>query len=134
MKGIVILSAGIVTLFCALSCEGGGRSTPPTPQGKKGVAVTVKKESAPPAVSDSAVVNVYIENSGSMDGYVKGVTEFEQAVYSYLRDIELSDLCSTMNLNYINSKVLRQPGDLQGFIEKLEPSSFRQRGGGTKHH
>ena len=33
-------------------------------------------------------VNVYIENSGSMDGYVKGVTEFEQAVYNYLTDIK----------------------------------------------
>ena len=47
-------------------------------------------------------INVFIENSGSMDGYVKGVTEFEQAVYGYLSDISISNITDTLNLYYIN--------------------------------
>ena len=74
-------------------------------------------------------INVYIENSGSMDGYVKGVTEFEQAVYNYLSDIKISEIIDTLNLYYINSEVISQGSDIADFIEKLEPSSFRAKGG-----
>ena len=74
-------------------------------------------------------VNVYIENSASMDGYVKGVTEFEQSIYSYISDIKLADFCASLNLNYINSNILRQPDDVSDFIEKLEPSTFKIKGG-----
>lgn len=75
------------------------------------------------------IVNVYIENSGSMDGYVKGVTEFEQAVYNYLSDIKISGITDSLNLFYINSRIIPQGSDLSDFIEKLEPSTFQARGG-----
>lgn len=81
------------------------------------------------SIGVNPTVNVYIENSGSMDGYVKGVTEFEQAVYSYLSDIEISDFADSLNLFYINSKIIAQGSDISDFIEKLEPSNFRVRGG-----
>jgi hypothetical protein len=79
-------------------------------------------------------VNFYIENSGSMDGYVKGVTEFEQAIYSYLSDIKISGITDSLNLLYINSKPISvaENADLDvisDFIEKLEPASFKQKGG-----
>lgn len=75
------------------------------------------------------IVNVYIENSGSMDGYVKGVTEFEQAVYNFLTDIKISDFTNSLNLCYINSNIIPQGSDISDFIEKLEPNSFKQKGG-----
>lgn len=75
------------------------------------------------------IMNVYVENSSSMDGYVKGVTEFEQIVYNYLSDMKISNLSDTLNLNYINSKIIPQGSDISDFIEKLEPTTFRQRGG-----
>lgn len=75
------------------------------------------------------IINVYIENSGSMDGYVKGVTEFEQAVYSYLSDIKIAGLTDSLNLYYINSQVIPQGSDIADFIEKLEPTTFKNRGG-----
>ena len=78
------------------------------------------------------VYNIYVENSGSMDGYVKGKTEFEQSVYSYLSDIKISDICSEMNLYYINSKMHKQPSDVADFIEKLEPNTFKAKGGNRK--
>ncbi|MBY5957077.1 hypothetical protein KUV50_02945 [Membranicola marinus] len=79
-------------------------------------------------------INVYVENSASMDGYVTGVTDFETAIYNLLGDIKISKVCDSLNLNYINnsipfSKKNALPADIQDFIEKLEPSTFRQKGG-----
>lgn len=74
---------GIATacLLVMTSCLGG----PPAP-------VNPVQPGAEPGIDLSAtkcVYNIYVENSGSMDGYVKGVTEFEQSVYSYLSDIKI---------------------------------------------
>jgi len=79
-------------------------------------------------------INVYLENSASMDGYVTGVTDFETAIYNLLGDFKISKVCDSLNLNYINnsipySKKNALPADIQDFIEKLEPSTFRQKGG-----
>ncbi|MBN1330955.1 MAG: hypothetical protein JXA54_15900 [Candidatus Heimdallarchaeota archaeon] len=78
---------------------------------------------------DKPTVNVYVENSGSMDGYVRGVTDFEQIVYNYLTDIIISDYTDSLNLFYINSDIIPQGSDISDFIERLEPSTFRIRGG-----
>jgi hypothetical protein len=75
------------------------------------------------------VVNVYVENSASMDGYVEGVTEFEQAIYSYISDIKISDFGDSLNLFYINSQIIPHGSDIADFIEKLDPTTFRHRGG-----
>ncbi len=91
----------------------------------------------PPVVAsknDLFNINVYLENSASMDGYVKGVTEFETAIYNLLGDFKISGICDSLNLSYINksipySKKNALAPDIQDFIEKLEPSTFRQRGG-----
>jgi hypothetical protein len=79
--------------------------------------------------SHKPIYNIYLENSGSMDGYVKGVTEFEQAVYNFLVDIQNNNLSEKMNLYYINSKFIPNKPDVTDFIEKLEPETFKQKGG-----
>lgn len=99
------------------------------PQAPSNVDQTLKTETQALDSLPNCTVNVYVENSASMDGYVKGVTEFEQAVYSYISDIKLEDFCEALNLNYINSEILKQPDDVRDFIEKLEPSSFKMKGG-----
>lgn len=81
------------------------------------------------AIDFNPVINVYLENSGSMDGYVKGQTEFEKIVYNYLVNLKLAKITSELNLFYINSDLLPQQDDVQDFIEKLEPTSFRAKGG-----
>ncbi len=93
-------------------------ASPPSPNSKPILATSTKP-----------TVNVYVENSGSMDGYVKGITEFEQAVYNYLTDIKISDFTDSMNLFYINSDIIPQGSDISDFIKKLEPSNFSIRGG-----
>ena len=82
-------------------------------------------------------IKVYMENSGSMNGYVTGTTEFEYAVYSYLSDIELANIGvkdsathkNPIELYYINSKILNQGNDIAAFIKDLEPYKFQQQGG-----
>lgn len=94
-----------------------------------------------PSAEFNPIINVYIENSGSMDGYVKGQTEFEHIVYNYLVDLKnLTDskylvnskpskVIKELNLNYINSQILPQHDDVKDFIDKLEPNSFKAKGG-----
>jgi hypothetical protein len=88
-------------------------------------------EQAPPPKFN---VDVYIENSASMDGYVAGATDFETAIYSLLGEIKTSDFCNDLNLNYINkqityTKTSALPEDIQDFIKKLEPTTFKEKGG-----
>ena len=69
-----------------------------------------------------------------MFGYVNGLTEFEESVYSYLSDICLNGTDS-MNLFYINSKIIPQQKKLshiariKDFIKKLSPYHFVSSGG-----
>ncbi len=122
---VLLLSA---TVLLVSSC--GGRPQPPKPEMSSEVNLTTTAVDGTPALAlPKCNVNVYIENSASMDGYVKGVTEFEQSIYSYISDIKLADFCSSLNLNYINSRILRQPDDVRDFIERLEPTTFRIKGG-----
>ena len=122
IKSILLLG---VTAILISSC--GGHPQPPIPGG--GLPAAAESPDNTLTNLPKCNVNVYIENSASMYGYVKGVTEFEQAIYSYISDIKLSDFCRNLNLNYINSIIIRQPDDVSDFIEKLEPSTFKIKGG-----
>lgn len=75
----------------------------------------------------NTIVNVFIENSGSMDGYVEGTTEFEAALSDLLVQInykyneENND--QNLNINFINTKIYPSKVDeLNNFVETLEPS------------
>lgn len=126
----------IIFLVCALflvSCGLFGESSRPAPPTPKHSTDTVALHQM-----QAPTIKVYLENSGSMDGYVKGKTDFENAVYSYLSDIQYADLGyktetsalkNILELNYINSKILKQRPDIQEFIKALEPANFRVKGG-----
>ena len=78
--------------------------------------------------------NVYIENSGSMDGYVTGTSEFKNDIYNFLADLHLDELKDSLNLYYINKDLLPQKNnaaddDLQDFIVRLNPQTFQEKGG-----
>lgn len=122
----------ILSAVCALSLVScGGPPTRPNQKLGNGNLQTDLKLPAP-------TIKVFVENSGSMDGYVKGATDFENAVYSYLSDVQHANLGSrvdslsaknTLVLNYINSEVLQQKPDVREFIEALEPADFKMKGG-----
>ena len=90
------------------------------------------KSSAPKTQSFN--LNVFVENSASMDGYVAGVTEFESAIYNLLGDFKINGITNQLNLNYINSSIRSHKNDalsadIQDFIFRLEPTTFKQRRG-----
>jgi hypothetical protein len=82
-------------------------------------------------------LSFFLENSGSIDGYVSGATEFEAALYSLLGSMSTSDMIDRLELNYINNQIhgfQRRDGEgvndwLRRFIVELEPQTFRDRGG-----
>ena len=84
MNKYLFNSIASVCLLAVITACGGG---PPVPA--QGNSSYIETESLINTPATKCVYNIYIENSGSMDGYVKGKTEFEQAVYSYLSDIKI---------------------------------------------
>ena len=84
---------------------------------------------AQPEIQNSFQVNVYLENSGSMNGYVDaGRTDFQHNVFNYLDDVE-QWLGSQLNLFYINSELIPKGNNLDDYINKLTPNDFRISGG-----
>ena len=74
-------------------------------------------------------VQVFMETSGSMNGYVNGGTSiFQQVVKEYLSGINNANFASDITYNYITSKVTPQTNDLNRYITKLTPSSFASNG------
>lgn len=126
-------------LFCAIiSCTNNGNANKSrhntSAKNLESENVTQTDNTLPNNERIKPVVNVYIENSGSMDGFVKGVTDFEAAVYNYLSDIKISDITDSLNLYYINSEVISyakcaDEDVIEDFIKKLEPHEFKRRGG-----
>ena len=104
----------VAIVFMNISC--GGRN------------VTVKWESVQQSeTSNNFKLKVYIENSGSMDGYMCDGSELKDAVYSYASS--LSSYADTTELNYINSAIISYGKDIKSFIKELNPLKFAQAGG-----
>ena len=68
-------------------------------------------------------VKLYVENSGSMDGYMFDGSELKDAVYSYVSG--LSTHSDTTELYFINSGVYRVNAKLQNVIYSMSPTTFR---------
>ena len=72
---------------------------------------------------EKAEIKVFIENSGSMDGYVRNTTEFEAALSDLLVRIQYKYDKENLNVNFINTKIYPSEVDeVNTFVEKLEPS------------
>lgn len=69
-------------------------------------------------------LKVYIESSGSMDGYLCAGSEFKDAIYSYTS--ALNSFSDTLELSYINSEIVPYTGELKTFIRDLTVAQFRQ--------
>lgn len=104
----------VAIMFLNISC--GGRN------------VTVRWESVQQSeISNNFKLKVYIENSGSMDGYMCDGSELKDAVYSYAST--LSSYADTTELNYINSAIISYGKEMKSFIKELNPQKFAQAGG-----
>lgn len=87
------------------------------------------KEDGVFSTTPNPVVNVYLETSGSMNGYVNGGTStFQQVVKEYLSGINNANFASEVNYHYINSKIVPKGNDLNQYITKLTPQNFSSQG------
>ena len=91
---------------------------------KKGVETNPDSVISSEKTFDKSIVNVYIDYSGSMAGYVNGKTEFKDTVYNYLTDIKISGATEALNLFHINTKPTPIKYDIKDFIYKLNPNQF----------
>jgi hypothetical protein len=67
-------------------------------------------------------VKFFIENSGSMDGFIRNTTEFEAALSDLLVQLQYHYDKKNMKVNFINTKVYPSEMDeVQNFVEALEP-------------
>lgn len=77
--------------------------------------------------------DVYLENSGSMDGYVKGITSFEGELGTIIPQIANFGLADNakVTLNYLNDSIINYGSsiDVKRFVTGLEPEEFARRGG-----
>ncbi|MBA3900543.1 MAG: hypothetical protein H0X62_10090 [Bacteroidetes bacterium] len=64
---------------------------------------------------DLTTINFYLENSGSMNPYTKGNTNFNRSIVNLLRDIELLSLCE-INLFAVNTEIYTLNQNLDEFI------------------
>ena len=84
-------------------------------------AVSVKEAESMP------LVKVFLENSGSMDGFMCEGSDLKNALFSYLSDLEQSG--TKVEKYYINSEEIPFDMDIEQYIRDLSPESFRQAGG-----
>ena len=72
--------------------------------------------------NNSVKLKVYLENSGSMDGYMRQKSEFKDAVKSYVNALDLQ--VDTTELYYINTQISSFKADIANLEEALNPASF----------
>ncbi len=73
------------------------------------------------------MLEVFVENSGSMDGYMADGSQLKDAVFQYVSDLER--ISRTTRLYYINSNIISGGNDLNEYIRTLSPATFRAAGG-----
>lgn len=94
----------------------------------------------PPITQDFEKVDicrVYIENSGSMDGYMAPVnSQLKSDLNALISSISLvqepmtkKPLVDSISLNYINSEVIPIQQDISTFVSRLSAKSFAEGGG-----
>ncbi|PTS96864.1 hypothetical protein DBR11_18395, partial [Pedobacter sp. HMWF019] len=72
-------------------------------------------------------INVFFENSFSMDGYISQA-DLKSSIYDML--VNLKQLTSSINLNYINSSIIKaSSSDIKLFSSGLTPQLFKKMGG-----
>ncbi len=116
MKGNFILPLVLCAILCALgSCDNPQR------------IISADKINQPDVSSIKPTLKVYIENSGSMYGYMCDGSQLKDAIFDYVSD--LNGCTKTSKLYYINSDVIPFKGSLEHYIKSLSPSTFKKAGG-----
>lgn len=110
----------LMMVLCVItsSCGGGG-------DGKVRLSWTEVK----PGEQGKFKVDFYVENSGSMNGYMCAGSEFKNVVHYYANELE--DLADTTSLYFINSQIIPYRDDIDNYTLGMTPATFNRYGGET---
>lgn len=77
--------------------------------------------------SQAARFKVYVENSGSMNGYVRGNTTFKTALHQLIGQVKADVLedGKSLSLNYINTEIVPKNETFQQFTRNMSPQTFQ---------
>ena len=95
--------------------------------GKGKIEINWEPTSSQTTIPDSIILNVYVENSGSMDAYMCDGSNLKDAVYDYVSDLKKN--VTQCNLYYINSQIIPRNISLDNYIKNLNPQDFAKAGG-----
>lgn len=73
-------------------------------------------------------INIYVENSGSMDGYVNGNTEFKTDIFNVIKSLS-SESGKDVKKNYINDSIIPVRLTDSQFTNGMSTALFQQLGG-----
>lgn len=107
---IAIVLAGILALFLM--------------GGDDGKYFVSYDEVKPTKMYRPSKVKLYVENSGSMDGYMFAGSELKDAVYSYVSG--LSTHSDTTELFFVNSDIYEVNASLHDVIYAMSPAAFHK--------
>lgn len=93
------------------------------------ISTTDKDEEA--TNSTKPKLNVFIENSGSMDGFVLDRSQFRDDLYDYIS--KLKGCTRAENLYYINAQIIPIQEPLESFFTNLNVADFKAKGGNRAH-
>ena len=92
---------------------------------KKGYKVAKSRESKKTA--ENYFIDIYIENSGSMNGYVNGNTQFKEAIRDLFVLLKYHYGENNISVNFINSAIYptKVEGDIVAFSKALNTKTFK---------
>lgn len=125
----------LVTIICLITSCGGrgsrrGTSTADSAIGQEATITVDTPREVNPIHDSEYTVNVYLENSGSMNGFINQNSEFQDAFQRLTALLKHHYEESNLSMNYINTKVHPRPVptnvDLLDFAEQLvKPNNFK---------
>lgn len=93
-------------------------------EGSDGKYIVSYDEISPVKSYTPSKVKMYIENSGSMDGYMFDGSELKDAVYSYVSGLQTHS--DTTELYFVNSNVYNVNAPLHDVIYAMSPTTFHR--------
>lgn len=112
----ILLLIGVISFFACNSCGGDGDTN-----GAKIKPINTKVD------INKIKINVYIENSGSMNGYINASnSEFKQCIGSLLTDLPYTFNKDSIEVFYINEQIYKQAdgNKLNDFINNISNKTF----------
>ncbi len=125
-----ILAGGIALGSCSHSCDGiSCRSAVGLSKEENLKARNTRFSKENP--SEAVKLNVFVESSASMDGYVNGNTRFKTLLHRLIGQLTADVMADedSISLNYVNSKILNHNVSVKEFTGDLSAAAFRNAGG-----